>query len=209
MKIWRKIKMKTAYLSTGVLLTITLTVGLMVSSAAMAYQAGANQTQMGRYLTVDNKPLVAQQDLLAQTIQTHFPQDVQTVGQAMAYLLRYSGYRLVDQSKMADSTHSMLNLQLPLVDREMGPMTLKAALETLAGSSFRLVKDPVHRMISFQLKPKYRYLYEHKQTAQLHNSDKVLQKALHKAVLAAQHSKSFSNSHENHELNTELSTKQQ
>ncbi|MGD9152301.1 MAG: hypothetical protein PVG30_01405 [Gammaproteobacteria bacterium] len=53
--------MKTAYLSTRVLLIMILTVGVMVSSAAMAYQAGANQTQMGRYLTVDNKPLVLRQ----------------------------------------------------------------------------------------------------------------------------------------------------
>ena len=41
---------------------------------------------------------------------------------------------------------------LPMVDRDFGPMTISQGLETLAGSHFQLLIDPVHRQIAFRLK---------------------------------------------------------
>ncbi len=61
--------------------------------------AYADATQMGRYLTVNNKPKLAQVDLLSQDFQVRFPSSVQTIGDAMEYLLRQSGYRLVPETK--------------------------------------------------------------------------------------------------------------
>jgi len=42
-------------------------------------------------------------------------------------------------------------LPLPKVHHSLGPITLTQALSTLAGSPWRLVVDPIHRLISFQL----------------------------------------------------------
>jgi hypothetical protein len=46
-------------------------------------------TTVGRYLTVSNKPTSAQTNLLSQTIQVRFPQGIQTLGDAMNYLLKF------------------------------------------------------------------------------------------------------------------------
>ena len=40
-------------------------------------------------------------------------------------------------------------------------MTVKQVLNTLSGSAFLLVTDPVHRYISFELIPEYRSLVLH------------------------------------------------
>ena len=41
-------------------------------------------------------------------------------------------------------------LPLPAVHRNLGPMPVKRELETLAGPAFRLVEDPVHRLVTFE-----------------------------------------------------------
>ena len=41
-------------------------------------------------------------------------------------------------------------LPLPEVHRQLGPMSLQQALETLAGPAFQLVEDPVHRLVAFE-----------------------------------------------------------
>lgn len=139
--------------------------GLSIVLVNTSVFAGVNgdDTQVGRYLTTSNRPLSAQSNLLKQTIQVHFPESVQTVGDAIQHILQFSGYRLADSKSMPPVAKSTLHLPLPLVDRNFGPMNLEAALETLIGHSFRLVIDRVHRLVSFQLRPSYRHWYrDHK-----------------------------------------------
>jgi type IV pili sensor histidine kinase/response regulator len=52
----------------------------------------------------------------------------------------------------------VLALPLPAVLREHGPVTVQAGLETLAGPTYCLVVDHVHRLVSFELIPRYRAL---------------------------------------------------
>ena len=59
----------------------------------------AGNEQIGRYMTVANKPSNAQVNLMQQTLQVHFPTNVQTVGDAINYLLANSGYELVNKDK--------------------------------------------------------------------------------------------------------------
>ena len=79
-----------------------------------------------------------------------FPERIQTVGEAVRYLLQRSGYRLATAESIGPDTVALFALPLPTVHRSLGPMALKDALETLAGPVFHLVQDPVHRLITFE-----------------------------------------------------------
>jgi type IV pili sensor histidine kinase/response regulator len=120
----------------------------------------AEVTQVGRYLTAENKPKSSQIDLLSQEFQVRFPSFVQTIGNAMEYLLKQSGYSLVPEDKRSTALKVALSKPLPAIDREFGPMKLKDGLATLAGPVFILVNDPLNRMVSFNLSSKYSALYQ-------------------------------------------------
>lgn len=135
---------------------VCLIVLTVMSSASFSSEV----TEVARYTTVKNQTSRAQINPLLMTVQTRFPQSVQTVGQAMNYLLRYSGYSLIDQEKMDADVIQMLDQPLPIVDRSMGPATLQDALETLAGKHvFKLTQDPLHRKLSFKLLPEIKKQY--------------------------------------------------
>jgi len=114
-------------------------------------QLHASEVQVGRYSTLRALPTAAQADLLSTTITVRFPERIQTVGEAARYLLQRSGYRLADDHVANSVTADLLGLPLPAVHRNLGPIMLRQALETLVGPVFRLVQDPVHRLISFEL----------------------------------------------------------
>ena len=111
----------------------------------------ANEVQVGRYSALRAMPSAAQADLLSTIITVRIPERIQTVGEAVRYLLQRSGYRLADHHAVNSVTADLFGLILPAVHRNLGPITLRQALETLAGPSFRLAQDPVHRLISFEL----------------------------------------------------------
>jgi conjugative transfer region protein (TIGR03748 family) len=128
---------------------------LVVISSSWLNSGFASETQIGRYLTTSNKPKSSQVDLLSQMVQVRFPQSVQTVGDALTYLLKFSGYSLVDYSSMVSSFRNTLLMPLPLVDRNIGPVSLRSALSVLAGTAFNLAEDPVSRTVNFHLKSIY------------------------------------------------------
>ena len=127
-------------------LSMVLT-GISVTTSSNAY---ASDVQVGRYSLLSAEPTEAQTDLLATTVTVHFPAQVQTVGESVGYLLRRSGYRLAAMEALAPETKGLLALPLPAVHRQLGPMPLRRALETLAGPTFHLVQDPLHRLIAFE-----------------------------------------------------------
>ncbi len=110
----------------------------------------ASEVQVGRYSQYSATPNAAQIDLLATAITVQFPERIQTIGEAIPYLLQRSGYRLAAAKSIGPDTAILFALPLPAVHRSMGPMTLKDTLETLAGPAFHLVQDPVHRLITFE-----------------------------------------------------------
>lgn len=120
------------------------------SCQAISSPLQANEVQVGRYSLYEATPTAAQRDLLATTISVQFPERIQTVGEAVRYLLQRSGYRLAGAETMGLGTVSLFALPLPAVHRSLGPMALQEALKTLAGPAFRLVRDPVHRLITFE-----------------------------------------------------------
>lgn len=117
-------------------------------------------TIVGRYLTVENQASNAQADLLQQTFQVRFPNQVKTISDAIHYLLCFSGYRLVDNTRLSKEAQAVIAQLLPSIDRQLGVMSLQDGLLTLAGQPFGLVVDPVHRLISLRLKPTYQVIYK-------------------------------------------------
>jgi conjugative transfer region protein (TIGR03748 family) len=79
-----------------------------------------------------------------------FPSRVKTVGAAIQHLLRGSGYQLAAASAADPARFDLLKFPLPTAHRSLGPMPLHEALETLGGPAFRLVEDPLHRLVSFE-----------------------------------------------------------
>jgi conjugative transfer region protein (TIGR03748 family) len=144
-------------------ITLTLLTLTCLNTANICY--ASSTTQVGRYLTNVVQSNHGQINLLSQIIQVRFPQNIQTVGDAMNYLLHFSGYSLIASENMGEPLRTTILKSLPLIDRELGPVSLKEGLTTLAGQAFYLVEDPINRTVNFRLKPEYRKIYfSNKQT---------------------------------------------
>jgi len=129
---------------------VVLSVNLMSACVVVAPQLHANEVQVGRYSMLSATPTEAQADLLATSIQVQLPKRIHTIGEAIHYLLQRSGFRLAASEAMAPDTTVLFDLPLPAVHRNLGPISLRKALETLAGPAFQLVQDPMHRLIAFE-----------------------------------------------------------
>jgi len=121
--------------------------------------AGDEPMQIGRYSIIAPVATASQADPLQTMVAIRFPKPhISTVGEAMQYLLRQSGYNLA-KPKAADPTMGkLLNHLLPKVHRQLGPMSLQTMLSTLASSAYQIVVDPVDRLIAFDLTPNYRQM---------------------------------------------------
>lgn len=129
---------------------VVLSIYLMSACVVIAPQLQANEVQVGRYSMLSATPTEAQADLLATTIQVQLPKRIHTIGEAIHYLLHRSGFRLAGSEAMAPETTVLFDLPLPAVHRNLGPISLRKALEALAGPAFQLVQDPLHRLIAFE-----------------------------------------------------------
>lgn len=131
----------------NVLLITSLSVAALTTYAA-------NVTQVNRYATVANKPLAAQINPLLAVQQIHFPQEIKSIGQAVNWWLKYSGFTLVTLEKQPESLQMVMRQPLPQIDRNLGPLTVRDGLEVLVGQQvFTLIENPLLRQVSFQLKP--------------------------------------------------------
>lgn len=128
----------------------TSIIGLLALSS-LQIQA-ANITQVERYATVNNQPLAAQINPLKTVQQIHFPSSVQTIGEAVEYWLRYSGYHLAPQDKQNESLKQIFQQPLPQVTRNLGPLTIADGLTVLVGKTlFSIKQDDLLREINFSL----------------------------------------------------------
>ena len=102
----------------------------------------------GRYTLVELAPTAAQRDLLLQIIDVAMPEDARTtVGDGLRHVLKRSGYQLCET---AHAVIELYALPLPAAHLHLGPMTLRDALLTLAGSSWELHADDRARQICFE-----------------------------------------------------------
>ena len=113
-------------------------------------EANAAEVTVARYSTVQLAPSLAQRDPLAAPVDSVLPASVTRIGEAVETLLGPSGYRLASPLAAEAERAELLDLPLPEAHRMLGPLPLRTALAILAGPTFRLVEDPVHRLISFE-----------------------------------------------------------
>jgi conjugative transfer region protein (TIGR03748 family) len=111
--------------------------------------------QTGQYLTVNNQIPAEQFDLLSPIIQVHFLSDIKTVGDAITDVLRYSGYALVETRQQTRDLQNTLKKPLPIMQRDLGPLSLRQVLTLLIGPAFHLIVDPLNRVVDFQTKSQF------------------------------------------------------
>jgi len=111
------------------------------------------ELQTDRYSYISARPAPDQINPLLTVIDVRIPRDILTVEQAAEYLLQRSGYHVNSTEANNASAHVLLVQVIPEVHRHLGPMTLQDALITLGGQAFRLLVDPVNRMVAYDLDP--------------------------------------------------------
>lgn len=101
----------------------------------------------GRYTLIEVRPEPTQQALLEQVIDITLPSGWNlTVGDALRYVLRVSGYRLGDQCPQSTALYE---LPLPAAHFRLGPIRLQDALKTLIGPAWTVQADHGKRRICF------------------------------------------------------------
>ncbi|WP_175926356.1 PilL N-terminal domain-containing protein [Burkholderia cepacia] len=112
-----------------------------------APESAAPAVRYGRYALIEVGVTASQHDLMQQIIDVTMPgADNATVGDALRYVLRRSGYRLCGGN---DSVPSLFDWPLPAADLHLGPVTLHEALQALAGDAWQLAVDNATRTVCF------------------------------------------------------------
>ena len=129
-----------------------LTAAALVSSRAAPAQQPADM-RLSRYTTASAAPDIAQTDPLEAIVQVSLPRaGIATVGDAVAYVLLRTGYRLGPQQQSDSQASVVLAMPLPEVHRELGPYSVRTALSVLLGTPFELSIDRAQRVVSYRTK---------------------------------------------------------
>lgn len=100
-----------------------------------------------RYTLVELRPDAGQQDLQQQIIELRIPAtNATTVGDAMRYVLRRSGYQLCEGDP---ALASLWALPLPAAHLQLGPLPLNQTLQLLAGTAWNLSINERARQVCF------------------------------------------------------------
>lgn len=124
--------------------------GLVVPSFAHAEDV----VKTDRYTLVALSANDYEKDPLSVPVSMVFPPTVATVGEAVNYALRDSGWEFVSfpEDKALNLT---LSRPLPKIHRGVGLMSIRDLLQVLVGHTYEPVEDPVRRLYSFDLKTSY------------------------------------------------------
>lgn len=138
-------------IASGCATTATPTATLVIDEATTAPEPMAPEfipvVRYGRYTLVELAPDAAQRDLLLQVVDVVVPEDARaTVGDGLRHVLKRSGYQLCQAPSAVIRLYS---LPLPAAHLRLGPLTLRDALLTLAGSSWDLHIDDTARQVCF------------------------------------------------------------
>lgn len=135
-------------------LTLTTLMVLGVSSLSLAEEISSVIPE-SRYVSVQVGAKPAQRNLLESIISIHIPKQLETIGEALAYLLHPYGLRLLNTEEALPEQALLLSLALPDPHRTLDPVTLLDALKLLGGESFEVTINPVTRTVSYALKKDY------------------------------------------------------
>lgn len=107
-----------------------------------------------RYTQVITQPRADQFSPLDTLISAAFGEEIKTVGQAIQNILEGSSYAWAQPANGRKEDALLNTLELPLVNREFGPTSVRSALSALAGTAWELKSDDKLRVIWFEPKKK-------------------------------------------------------
>ncbi|WP_431479997.1 PilL N-terminal domain-containing protein [Pseudomonas simiae] len=117
-------------------------------STSTAEESHPTELRYGRYTLVSTEPTAEQRDLLAQIIDVSIPPNLNpSVQEAMHYVLQRSGYSLCPA---AEPAKILFTRPLPAAHYQLGPISLRNALQVLAGPAWQLTADEVSRSVCFE-----------------------------------------------------------
>lgn len=117
-------------------------------SRSPADESHPSELRYGRYTLVSTEPTAEQRDLLAQIIDVSIPSNLNpSVQEAMHYVLQRSGYSLCPATEPAKV---LFTRPLPAAHYRLGPISLRNALQVLAGPAWQLTIDEVSRSVCFE-----------------------------------------------------------
>lgn len=111
--------------------------------------------QTGRYSYLPAKPKVEQLNPLLAVIDVQIPESIVTVKDSAQYLLQFSGYQLTQAISHERHVTALLQHPIPDVHRHFEQVILSDALLALGGSGYRLLVDPINRLVAYERDPKY------------------------------------------------------
>ncbi len=121
--------------------------------SADLYSSAPEVVRYDRYRLVDISPTQAQRYPLAQVVSLRIPASVSpTVGDALRYVLRESGYRLCTTGGQANALYQH---PLPAVQYQLGPVRLSDALQIFGGPAWQVDVDEVQRVVCHSLRQGY------------------------------------------------------
>ena len=114
----------------------------------IAEESHPAELRYGRYTLVSTEPTTEQRDLLAQIIDVSIPSSLNpSVQDALQYVLQRSGYSLCP---VTASVRVLFTRPLPAAHYRLGPISLRSALQVLAGPAWQLTIDEVSRSVCFE-----------------------------------------------------------
>ena len=117
-------------------------------SRGIAEESHPAELRYGRYTLVSTEPTTEQRDLLAQIIDVNIPSSLSpSVQEALHYVLQRSGYSLCPASA---AVKVLFTRPLPAAHYRLGPISLRRALQVLAGPAWQLTTDEVSRSVCFE-----------------------------------------------------------
>ena len=108
-----------------------------------------------RYVSLSTEPTAAQWDVMQSVITVAIPKSAETVGDALQHILKSYGYQLDDGDDDSLAFYVLLTRRVPEPHRNLGPITLRDALDVLGGASFEVIINPVLRTVGYRLKPEF------------------------------------------------------
>lgn len=132
---------------------VTIAVTLLMSAGGAFANQIDNPNQLPQYvengLTVINVDALTQQkDPLLTVMSISFPQQISTIGQALNYSLLRTGYTLGSTEKMTNNVIRLMQLPLPLVQRQIEQITVRNLISMLIGAGYDYRVDSVSRTVN-------------------------------------------------------------
>lgn len=105
----------------------------------------------GRYSLVSARATLQQRELLEQVVDISIPASLNpSVEDGIRYTLQHTGFGLC--RPQGEPQQLLYSRPLPAAHFDLGPMSLREALQVLGGPAFELQADPIARMVCYQVR---------------------------------------------------------